>query len=256
MNRLRRIFIVALMLTGLAAASLAAQRRFGGLGGFGFDGGSYRQNDPPPTEFIMARWHYTAGYGGGGWAHDYPTAEEHILQIMKEATGIHVEKLSYRVVELSSDEIFQYPFAYVSEPGEMELTDEEVENLREYIERGGFVMVDDFGGQGQGPGEFESFRANLLRAFPDRDMFVIEDSHPLLNTFYQIDSLQTEHPMTRVKSIFYGYPNGKGGLAMVICYANDVGDYWEFIDEPRYAVRPSAEALKLGINFVMYALTH
>lgn len=213
-------------------------------------------NEPPPTEFVMARWHYTAGRGGGGWAHDYPVAEEHILQIMSEATGIDVERMSYRVVELSSPEIFKYPFAYVSEPGEMRLTEEEVENFRQYIDRGGFVMVDDFGGQNQGQQEFDYFRDNLIRAFPDREMFELTDDHPLLNTFYQIDSIQTVHPMTGVKSVFYGYPDGRGGTSMVVCYANDVGDYWEFIDEPVYAVRPSAEALKLGINFVVYAMTH
>ena len=257
---LKLVVLVSLALV-LGTTFVWAQRGrnrngFGGFGGFGGFNPSYQQNEPSKTEFVIARWHYTAGWGGGGWAHDYPTAEEHILQVMKEATGIEVDRLSYKIVELSSPEIFRYPFSYVSEPGEMHLTDEEVENLREYIDRGGFVMVDDFGGQGQGPSEFEHFRDNLIRAFPDRDMYELDDSHALLNTFYKIDSIQAVHPMTGVKSVFYGYPDDKGGLAMVVCYANDVGDYWEFIDSPRYAVKPSAEALKLGINFVMYAMTH
>jgi hypothetical protein len=239
----------------VGAAALYGQR--GRLRGqFNSLFGSFDQNEPPDTEFVLARWHYTAGWGGGGWAHDYPAAEEHILQIMKEVTGINVERLSYRVVELSSPEIFEYPFSYVSEPGEMHLSEKEVANLREYIDRGGFVMIDDFGGQGQGPVEFETFRDNLLRAFPDREMYRLQDDHELLNTFYEINSIETVHPMTGVKSIFLGYPDKKERLSMVICYANDVGDYWEFIDEPYYAVKPSAEALKLGINFVMYAMTH
>ena len=104
-------------------------------------------NIPPNTEFILARWHYTAGWRGDGWGHDYPVAEEHILQIMTETTGIETSRLAYRVVELSSPEIFKYPFAYVSEPGEMRLSDQEIEQLRQYIDRGGFVMIDDFGGQ-------------------------------------------------------------------------------------------------------------
>ena len=252
MKHRKRFLLVLFAALVLAGTVLETQRdRFGGRG-FGF----ITQNDPPGTEFVFARWHYTAGWGGGGWAHDYPTAEEHILQIMKEVTGINVDRLSYRIVELSSPEIFKYPFSYVSEPGEMRLTDREVENLREYLERGGFVMIDDFGGQGQGPGEFEAFRRNLLRAFPERDLFVMHEQHPMLSTFYKIDSLQTVHPMTGVKSVFFGYPDGRTGLSMIICYANDVGDYWEFIDQPFYAVKPSAEALKLGINFVLYAMTH
>jgi hypothetical protein len=250
----RRRFVAALIvLFVLGAAVLQAQR--GRAGRFNPFLGVFT-NSPPETEFVLARWHYTPGWGGDGWSHDYPTAEEHILQIMKEVTGINVDRLSYRVVELGSPEIFEYPFSYVSEPGEMRLTDHEVANLREYIDRGGFVMIDDFGGQGQGPAEFEAFRDNLIRAFPDREMFVLHDDHEMLKSFYHIDSIQTVHPMTGVKSVFLGYPDGKNGLSMVICYANDVGDYWEFIDLPRYAVKPSAEALKLGINFVMYAMTH
>jgi hypothetical protein len=256
--KLRRWILVTLVLSSvLGAAALFAQRGRRGGRAFNPSFGMFGQNEPPNTEFVLARWHYTAGCcGGGGWSHDYPTAEEHILQIMKEVTGINVERLSYRVVELGSPEIFDYPFSYVSEPGEMLLSEAEVANLREYINRGGFVMIDDFGGQGQGPEEFEAFRDNLIRAFPERDMFVLKEDHAMLNTFYKIDSLQTEHPMTRVKSIFYGYPDEKGRLSMIICYNNDVGDYWEFIDQPYYAVKPSAEALKLGINFVMYSMTH
>jgi len=257
MKRGRKLVLILFAVGLLGTALLEAQRRnrFGGGGRFDlFDYGF--GNEPPETEFVMARWRYTAGRGGGGWAHDYPTAEQHILQIMREATGINVERMSYKVVELTSPEIFKYPFAYVSEPGEMDLTDEEIINLREYVDRGGFIMIDDFGGQGGGDYELRMFLSNMHRAFPDREMFLLTDEHPLLNIFYNIDSIETIHPMSGAKSVFYGFPDAKGNLAMIICYANDVGDYWEFIDEPRYPVKPSAEALKLGINFVMYAMSH
>jgi hypothetical protein len=216
-------------------------------------------NVPPNSEFVLARWHYTAGWGGGGWIHDFPVAEEHILQIMTETTGMDTSRLSYRVVELSSPEVFKYPFGYVSEPGEMRLTEPEIENLRQYIERGGFVMIDDFGGQGgeaNAQREFDRFRDNLVRAFPDRDMFLLTDQHPLLHNFYDVDGLMMEHPMTHVKALTYGFSDAKGRLAMIICFNNDVGDYWEFIDRPTYKLKPSAEALKLGINFVLYSMTH
>src|SRR5262245_43312334 len=122
---LRRWFGLVLLLM-LAVMALSAQRRqFRGFNSFtpSFD------NEPPDTEFIFARWHYGTGrFGGGGWLHDYPVAEEHILQIMKETSGINVERISYKIVELGSPEIFKYPFSYVSEPGEMYLTDEEILN--------------------------------------------------------------------------------------------------------------------------------
>src|SRR5262245_31879287 len=100
--KLKRCWIGAAIL--LTATVLCAQR-FGRFGRSGF--GMPTQNEPPDTEFVLARLHYRAGWGGGGWAHDYPAAEEHILQIMKEASGINVDRLSYRIVELGSPEVFK-----------------------------------------------------------------------------------------------------------------------------------------------------
>src|SRR5262245_44231314 len=116
---MRRWIAVSALLALMA--TLLQPQRFRGRNSYDIFG-FVHPNDPPQTEFVFARWHYGTGrFGGGGWAHDYPTAEEHILQIMKETTSINLERLSYRVVELSSPEIFQYPFSYVSEPGEMDL---------------------------------------------------------------------------------------------------------------------------------------
>ncbi|HLQ75751.1 MAG TPA: DUF4159 domain-containing protein [Terriglobia bacterium] len=251
MQFIRRSAVGVLILFLLSGAISYAQR-----GRFNSNSAALNNTPPENSEFVLARWHYTAGWGGGGWVHDFPTAEEHITQIMNETTGIRTNRLSYRIVELDSPEIFKYPFSYVSEPGEMRLTDHEIENLREYIERGGFVMIDDFGGQRTPEIEFEHFQANLIRAFPGREMFRLTDEHPLLHVFYDVDGLYMEHPMTYVKADFFGFEDSKGRLAMIICFNNDVGDYWEFIDQPVYRLKPSAEALKLGINFVMYSMTH
>jgi hypothetical protein len=234
----------------LGVALPTAQRRR-----FGAPAGLFFQRQAPKTEFVVARW-YSSGWEGDGWSHDYPTAEEHILQIMKEVSLIDTDRLSYRIVDLASPEIFEYPFAYVSHPGEVFPSDEEINNLREYIERGGFVMLDDFGGQGQGPWEMQNFQTVLRRAFPGRYMYPLKDDHELLRLSYHIDNLNMEHPMSGAKSTFYGFDDSKGRLAMVICYANDVGDYWEFIDQPYYKLKPSAEALKLGINIAVFSMTH
>lgn len=249
-----KIVTAAVVLIAMALGA-AAFAQFGGRQR-GNRGVVY-QNDPPDTEFIFARWHYgTNGFRGDGWAHDYPTAEEHLLQVMTETSLIDVEYNSYRVVELGSEEIFDYPFSYISEPGEMWMTDQEVENFREYINRGGFVMIDDFGGQGQGPREFQTLRDNLQRAFPDREMIALSITHPIFHALYDIDAVNLVHPMTGQPSTFFGYPDGNGGLSMIVCYSSDIGDFWEFIDDPRYPAEPSAEALKIGINFAHYALTH
>jgi hypothetical protein len=233
--------VLALLLVVLFSEVYA--QRFGGFG--------IRQNDAPDTEFVFARWQY--GGFRGGWEHDYPDAEEHINQIMKEATGINVDVSSYEIVPIASQDIFDYPFGYISEPGMMSLSDIEVKNFREFVDRGGFVMLDDF----DGPRMFQLMQQNMRRVFPDREMYKVTDNHPILHTYYDIDSLYVESPYNvGAPAVFYGINDSKGDLAVLICFNNDIGDYWEWIDEPFYAVRPSAEALKLGINFIIYAMTH
>jgi hypothetical protein len=239
----RRAIALVALAAALALVPLYAQR-FGRFFGF-------RQNDPPAdSEFIFARWQIN---NAGGWWHDYPDAEEHINQIMKEATGLHVDHASYRIVPLSSKEIFDYPFGYISEPGMMLLNDLEAENFRAFVDRGGFVMLDDF----DGPRQFAIMKENLQRVFPNREMVRLDDTHGILHTYYDINSLYVESPYAvGGRAVFYGINNDHGHLAVIICFNNDIGDFWEWIDQPQYALKPSAEALKLGINFVLYSMTH
>jgi len=243
-----RLFLLLLTVGLLGTVLLEGQRRFGASP-------ASLQKEDPTKEFAIVRW-YSSGWQGDGWSHDYPNAEEHILQIMREVSVIDTDRLSYKVVDLASPEIFKYPFAYVSHPGEVFPSDEEIEHLRQYIERGGFLMLDDFGGQGQGAWEMDNFRNLLHRAFPGREMYPLRVDHELLKISYAIDDLNMEHPMSGAKSTFYGFDDSEGRLAMIICYANDVGDYWEFIDSPVYKLKPSAEALKLGVNIALYSMTH
>ena len=235
----------------LCLAALLAWPLLAELYGQGYGGFRIRQNEPPETEFIFARWMY--GGFRGGWEHDYPAAEEHINQIMKEATGINVDMLSYKIVPIGSPEIFNYPFGYISEPGMMRLNEQEVKNFREFIDRGGFVMLDDF----DGPRMFQVMQENMRKVFPDREMYRVGDDHAILHTYYDIDSFYVESPYNvGGDAAFFGINDSKGDLAVLICFNNDIGDFWEYIDEPVYAVRPSAEALKLGINFILYSMTH
>ena len=205
--------VIAAAVLAFALGQLYAQRA-----GRGF----LQQNEPPPdSEFVFARWQYGVGVNGGWW-HDYPDAEEHINQVMKEATGLHVEHTSYRIVPISSKEIFQYPFGYISEPGMMWLSNEEVKNFREFVDRGGFVMIDDF----DGPRQFQTMKENLDRVFPDRPMVRLDDTHKILHTFYDIESIYVESPYdVGGKAVFYGINNSKGDLSVIICFNNDIRDF-------------------------------
>jgi hypothetical protein len=247
---MRRIYIIifpAVFLIAGAGAFCYAQLDF-----FRF---RVPQNNPPPTELVIARWRFTTNgnINHMGWSHNYPDAEIHLNQLVGETTLVHVEPESYRIVDLGTPEIFQYPFAYVSEPGEMELSEKELVNLREYIDRGGFIIVDDFDGQWQ----WDQFRRQMFRAFPDRSLVRLSPDQEIFHTFYDIPDLEIWEPyVPGADPIFYGFPNSRGDLAMVVCFNNDFANFWDWIDNGRYPLKPSSEAFRMGINFVIYAKTH
>lgn len=214
-----------------------------------------RQNDPPPTELIIARWRYQAmgKFGGTGWSHNYPTSEQHLTQVVSEATVINVTNLSYRIVDLGTPDVFKYPFAVVSEPGEMYLTDQEVMNLREYVDRGGFVVLDDF----DGIADLTVLKRELHRAFPKRDLVRLSIDHPIFHTYFDIDALNVTSPyLVGGDAMFYGLVNQRGDLALIACYNNDLENFWDYIDRAIYPLKPSVEAFRLGIDFIIYAMSH
>jgi hypothetical protein len=213
------------------------------------------QNNPPQTELIVARWRYTAmgKYRGTGWSHNYPSSDTHFVQVLSEATGINVTGLSYRIVDLGSPDVFDYPFAVVSEPGELALTDQEVVNLRQYIDRGGFIVFDDF----DGDYDLNVLKRDLHGAFPDRDLQPLTLNHEIFHMFFDIDALNVTAPyLVGGDPIFYGLENSTGSLGLIACYNNDLENFWDYIDQARYPLKPSIEGFRLGINFVMYAMTH
>ncbi len=216
--------------------------------------------EPKGTEFIFARIWFSSGRGfrnfgrQAGWAHDYPDAEEHILQIANEATGINLHKMSYVIVRLDDEDLFRYPFSYMSEVGGMNMSEREVEVLREYLNRGGFVMVDDFDSQYS----LDWFASQMKMVFPGRDFVELTVEHPIFHTFYEIPTLDVEAPFQYRDGPprFYGYFDDTGRLCMIINHNNDIGDFWEWIDQPVYPLEPSTIALRFGINYFIYSLTH
>jgi len=243
---------VAILIVSLT--TLHAQRRFFGL----FNDSDERQRAIEQSEFVFARVQFGSGrrggFGGyGGWAHDYPDAEEHILQITNEATSDNHQNIAYVIVRRYSEEIFRYPFLYFSEVGEMNLSEAEVNGFREYLNRGGFAMIDDFDSQWS----LDWFAGQMRRVFPDRSFVQLTIDHPIFHTFYEIPTLNLEAPFDYgAPATFYGYYDDKGRLLMIINHNNDIGDFWEWIDRPMYPLQPSTEALRLGINYIIYSMTH
>ncbi len=193
-------------------------------------------------------------FGSGAWAHDYPTAEENFYIALKRTTAIHVEE-PYLILGLDDDRIFEYPFLYLCEPGYWNMTDEEVERLREYLNRGGFILFDDFGGQS----EWFLFYEQMKRVFPDLEPEEISPDHPIWDIYFDIDpvaapSLVSRREYDQGEDRYMAYFDDKGRMMALANHNQDIGDGWEWPD--RNFQNASTISFQMGINFVMSALTH
>lgn len=221
----------------------------------GLWGGRIVQNDPPATEFVAARWHFgTNGYiRHMGWSHNYPQSDQHLNRFLARATRLDVEESSYRIVELGSEEVFEYPFAYVSEPGEMELTDQEVENLREYVARGGFVLMDDF----DGPVQWDQMYSQVQRAFPGGEFVPLASDHVVFRTYAPLDNFDDMAEHVPGGSItYFGLFDQAGNLAILAGHNNDLANFWDWYGDGSMPLKPATDAFRLGTNAVIYSLTH
>jgi len=233
--------------------------------------------EPPQTssEFIFARVEFTQRRwthlwdelrdnpksAGPPWWHDFPFSDEFVTAMVEEVTGVRTNSDSHLNVQLEDPEIFKYPFLYISEPGFMQLSDIEVKNLGEYIRRGGFIMADDFREQGCllpdiQNNEFEIFRHYLALAVPEYKLVRLDVSHPIFHQFFDIETLTMETPYCDLRPQFWGLEDEHGKLSLVASYNNDLGDYWEALDHGNTPAKPSVWASQLGVNYVLYAMSH
>ena len=188
-----------------------------------------------------------------GWLHDFPRADSHLLKILTEVTHIRVRPDSYRTITLDDPEIMIYPFLYFSEPGTWEVTAEEAKNFRDYLNRGGFAVFDDF----DGPRDWSVFESAMSSVFPERRLTRLELDDPIFHCFFDIETLDMVPPYN-VRGIpeFWALRDDNGRVQAVANFNNDIGDYWEWSDESFYPINLSNEAYKLGVNYVVYAMTH
>ncbi|MCI0336554.1 MAG: DUF4159 domain-containing protein [Acidobacteria bacterium] len=206
------------------------------------------------------RYNNILGDGGPPWSHDYPVAGRHLMKIMDELSKIDANlDVNEPIVTFDDPAIFKFPFAYLCEVGFMELSDREIAGMREYLLRGGFLMVDDF----RTPYEFQNFQQNVKRAFPEYALKRLDVTHPVFNCFFSIKTLELD-PMygggyvTRDTQIpeFWGLEDETGRLMMVVDYNYDMSDFWQFSDDPFRPIEETNEAYKFGVNYIIYALTH
>jgi hypothetical protein len=238
-----------------------------------FRGGRSRYLSPSPrqdAEFHFIRLEYVDFYrsrwgGRGWWMQDWPAAEIHFSQGIRRLTRIEVG--DERHVPLTDDSIFDYPWVYATQVGFWQLSDEETARLREYLLRGGFLVVDDF----HGPEEWSVFSATMSRVFPEYAIEDMGEDDPLLHVLYDLDQ-RTQIPGLRhlrigpggetivqpeyIPPIWRGIYDNQGRLLVAVNFNMDVGDAWEHADMPEYPEPMTALAYRFGINYILYAMTH
>jgi hypothetical protein len=213
---------------------------------------------PYNGRFTFTRLMYGGGgfgrRGGGSWSHDYPNADLNIPEILEFMTSINVTTGASNVFTLDDPRLFQYPMLYVSEPGFWTITDSEAANLRDYVLKGGFLVFDDFEGN-----QLRNMVAQVERALPGFELIEIGPDHEIFDSFFLIENIYIPHPLVAVTPVYYGIfedndPSKR--MLAIVNHNNDLAEYWEFAHTGYFPVDITNEAYKLGVNYIVYAMTH
>ena len=240
---------LGLLLSVAITAPLVAQR-----------GDEIAPNVPYDGRYTFVRIRYAVPMESGTragqdvpWSHDYSRAERHFTRILSELSTLRVRTEASNVMALDDPDLFKYPIAYLCEPGFWNPSDKEVQALRSYLLKGGFLIVDDFAGN-----QLYNFEEQMRRVLPDGRLVVLTADHPIFDSFYRIPTLDFHHPYWGQPSVFYGiFENNDPSrrLLMIVNFNNDVAEYWEFSDTGMFPIDLSNDAYKLGVNYIMYAMT-
>ena len=253
-----RLVTLGIVVT-LLATTLAAQEMRGGRRDRE-ETVPFAGNAPYDGRFTFARIRFNPLGGEGGfrrdlkWDHDFPRAERNLMKIVRELSSIRPYMNGGNVFTADDPALHRFPIAYLSEPGFWTVSEAEATGLRTYLQKGGFLIFDDFFG-----GHWFNFEAQMLKVLPNARIMRLEPSHPIFDSFFHITSFDYRHPYFGAASEFHGIfedndPSKR--LMVIVNYNNDIGDYWEWSDGGFVPIELSNEAYKLGVNYLMYALTH
>ena len=276
-------FAALVLLAGVATVVVAQRgygsRGYGGYRGYGyrFDGGEVDRNGVPDWDvdkhfpddvFTFVRVRYDS-WGRHGWATDYPDSDLNFSYRLQQLTSLKTHP-DGKILSLTDEELFDHPFIYIIEPGDLVFSDEEVVALRRYLTNGGFLMVDDFWGEQ----EWYNFYQQIKQVFPDREPTEIPLEHPIFHCVYDLkkrpqipnihaaqwgrDSGVTWERSDAEEVHYKGIYDDEGRMMVIICHNTDLGDGWEREGEDPWYFHEFSEkwAYPLGINIVFYALTH
>jgi uncharacterized protein DUF4159 len=201
--------------------------------------------------------------GGTSWTQDYPRADRHLAELLRRLTRLQPRSVEEPVNLDDNDDVYNYPWLCAGEMGDWKLTDDQVVKLRDYLLRGGFLMLDDF----WGTEEWNRFNESMNKVFPDRDIVEIEDTDPIFHVAYDLDEryqVPGEWALGRGSTYrndgavphWRGIYDDNGRLMVAMTFNSDVGDSWEWADDPRYPEKYSALGIRIAVNYVLYSLSH
>jgi hypothetical protein len=195
------------------------------------------------------------------WTQDYPRADRHMSLAVRRLTRIDAREAEQAVNPEDGDDLYNWPWIYAVQVGEWGITPSQAKKLRDYLLRGGFFMADDF----HGTEEWNVFKKSMDMVFPDRPIVDIPDNDPIFHTVYNLEDrfqipgaahLQTGHKADGYVARWRAIYDDKGRIMVAISFNSDVGDSWEWSDDPRYPEKFSDLGLRIGVNYVVYAMTH
>jgi hypothetical protein len=217
--------------------------------------------------FYFTRGAYTSGRFGWGrrrgrWATDFPKADRQFLVVLDRLIGIDSFPCE-NLVTLDDPALRRFPFLYMLEVGYMGLTPAEVEGLRSYLLAGGFLLIDDF----WGTEEWANFEYEIRRVLPEYPIVELPLDHEVFRTVYQIKEVLQVPSIGNVRWGQYWERDGftphvrgifddDGRLLVGIVWNSDLGDAWEWAEQPIYPVDRSTFAFQMGINFIVYSMSH
>ncbi len=268
---MRRIVIGALFIAALTG--LYAQMRSRSSGPRKWAMYEYEMQDPVddpadasvPGEFVFGRLRYRSNRDGRGgyarWGIDANKSDRLFLDTLRRLTRVQTQSIE-NIIDIESDEIYDSPFMFAVAASDWRLTAAHAQRLRNFFDRGGFMMVDDFHGER----DWATFMAGIYQIYPDAKVVELGDKEPIFHVLYHLNERINVPGQNVVHGPGYekdgytphwrGVMDSQGRVMVAVCFNQDVGDGWEFADDPDYPEKFSSMALRLGVNYAIYSLTH
>jgi hypothetical protein len=260
----RRTLVLTVLACAIAFTTVFAQRQFGGMPAAPKPLASAGRYD---GRFRFVRIKYDCfgncyyWHGMPSWQHGYPLAEQNLMLIMDSMSSLHPHVEDSEVLTFEDPELLKYPVAYMVEGSFWLTTDKEAKAVGAYLKKGGFLIADDFRNDyNRGSGGWANFDANIQRAIPGAKFVELTPSDPIFHSFYEINDFSiVPQDYDRGRPVFMGLYEDNDPHKRLLVIANfntDVSNWWEFAGQGYHMVQESNEAYKLGVNYLVYGLTH